>query len=84
MEAKLKELNALVVDLGKLHKVGPARSEQQILATKKSPNSRNWKNPLLIQDAYGGEGMLPTITEGKHYPRRTLEYVLCERDSRCC
>jgi hypothetical protein len=79
LETKMQELATLVAGLNALEKTPQPRCKPQALATKKSPGERNWKNPLLIPDGLGGEVLLPTISEDKHYPRRTLEYVKTDR-----
>lgn len=81
LETKLGELGSLVQELGSLRRNAEdrrairRRSGVQV-SPKKSPDQSNWKNGLTISEVMGGaDGRLPPIVEGKHYPRRTLEYV---------
>ena len=82
LEAKLAELGSLVVELGEIqsrrrtsHRPSGGHSEN--LATKRSPDQRNWKNALTLSEVTAGQdGRLPPILEDKLYPRRTLEYAL--------
>ncbi|MCJ1243490.1 hypothetical protein MMC30_000687 [Trapelia coarctata] len=79
MEIKLAELDGLVFDLGRAQKSGiaassPSRRHSRRRSTKRSPDQRNWRNPLTLSEATGGQdGRLPPIVEDKYFPRRTLD-----------
>ena len=74
LEAKMMELGILVAELGDLKKVDPRpRCRSQLAATRRSPDERQWRSGLGLQEVENH--MLPTITEDKHYPRRTMGYV---------
>ncbi|KAF2127281.1 hypothetical protein P153DRAFT_368594 [Dothidotthia symphoricarpi CBS 119687] len=85
LEAKLQELGGMVAQLGQLKKTGDrSRRKSQQLATRRSAGDRQWRSGLGLQEVENQ--MLPTIAEGKHYPRRTmgadeLEEVLNNPDS---
>jgi hypothetical protein len=70
----MHELGGLVAELGQLKKKddGSPKCRSQS-AAKRSPDERQWRSGLCLQDVENA--MLPTITEGKFYPRKTLEYV---------
>jgi hypothetical protein len=72
LEAKLLELGGLVAELGQLKKEDARpRCKSQLAATRRSPDERAWRSELQkVEDA-----MLPTIAEGKYYPRWTMGYV---------
>ncbi|CAN9409208.1 unnamed protein product [Alternaria alternata] len=70
LEAKLSELGSLVAGLSQ--------------SREKSGEERQWRSGLGLQEVENG--MLPTITEDKYYPRRTmgadeLQQVLEDPDS---
>lgn len=70
----MQELGSLVTELGLLKKkyaVPPKR--KSLAATKKSPDERQWRSGLGLQEVENA--MLPTISEDKFYPRKTLKYV---------
>ncbi|KAF2466987.1 uncharacterized protein BDR25DRAFT_267752 [Lindgomyces ingoldianus] len=71
LEAKIQELGSLVAELGQIQKAntGP-RCKSQTAATRRSPDERQWRSGLGLQEVENS--MLPTITEGKYYPRRTM------------
>ena len=71
LEAKIQELGSLVAELGQIQKPGP-RCKSQTAATRISPNERNWRNGEFMDEQ---DGRLPTISEDKYYPRRTMKYV---------
>jgi hypothetical protein len=75
LEAKLLEFGGLVAELAQIQKVdsGP-RCKSQNTATRRSPEERQWRGGLGLQEVENA--MLPTITEGKFFPRRTIKYVL--------
>jgi hypothetical protein len=74
LEAKMLELGGLVAELGQLKKVDArSRRKSQLLATRRSPEERQWRSGLGLQEVQNQ--MLPTITEDKFYPRRTMGYV---------
>ncbi|KAF1921802.1 hypothetical protein BDU57DRAFT_489926 [Ampelomyces quisqualis] len=71
LEAKMMELGGLVAELGNLKKADPRpRRRSQLVATRRSPDERQWRSGLGLQEVENQ--MLPTITEDKHYPRRTM------------
>lgn len=76
LEAKIQELGGLVSGLAQLKKGddGKTRRKSQLTARRRS-GERQWRSGLCLQDVENG--MLPTISEDKHYPRRTLGYVHC-------
>ncbi|KAL1797458.1 hypothetical protein ACET3X_004064 [Alternaria dauci] len=73
LEAKLSELSSLVAGLSQsrdgLAKDG-GRRKSQMTAKRKSGEERQWRSGLGLQEVENG--MLPTITEDKCYPRRTI------------
>ncbi|KAF2184458.1 hypothetical protein K469DRAFT_667022 [Zopfia rhizophila CBS 207.26] len=71
LEAKIQELGSLVAELGQLKDpdTGP-RCKSQLAATRRSPDERQWRSGLGLQEVENG--MLPTIVEDKYYPRRTM------------
>ncbi|OCL12619.1 hypothetical protein AOQ84DRAFT_385997, partial [Glonium stellatum] len=72
LEAKIQELGSLVAELGQIQKPGP-RCKSQAAATRRSPDERNWQNGLGLGEFMDGQdGRLPTISEDKYYPRRTM------------
>lgn len=74
LEAKMAELGDLVAELGQLKKVDEKpRCKSQMTATKRSPDERQWRSGLGLQEVENQ--MLPTIAEGKFYPRRTMGYA---------
>jgi len=74
LEAKMLELGGLVSELGQPKKVDERpRCRSQLAATRRSPDERQWRSGLGLQEVENQ--MLPTITEGKSYPRRTMGYV---------
>lgn len=74
LEAKMMELGGLVAELGNMKKEDLRRRRRsQLTATRRSPDERQWRSGLGLQEVENQ--MLPTITEDKHYPRRTMRYV---------
>lgn len=74
LEAKMMELGGLVAELGNMKKEDPRpRCRSQLAATRRSPDERQWRSGLGLQEVENQ--MLPTITEDKHYPRHTMGYV---------
>lgn len=75
LEAKIQELGGLVAELGQMNRKGgdtaPCTGKT---ATKKTPDERQWRSALGLQEVENA--MLPTITESKAYPRMTLKYAL--------
>ncbi|KAF2491007.1 hypothetical protein BU16DRAFT_574948 [Lophium mytilinum] len=73
LEAKIHELGTLVAELGQLQ--NPERQRQcksQTAATRRSPDERNWRGGAGYGQFEGDDGKLPTITEDKYYPRKTM------------
>ncbi|RII04757.1 hypothetical protein CUC08_Gglean011006 [Alternaria sp. MG1] len=87
LEAKLSELGSLVAGLSQSrggHEKDAGRRKSQMTAKRKSGEERQWRSGLGLQEVENG--MLPTITEDKYYPRRTmgadeLQQVLEDPDS---
>jgi hypothetical protein len=74
LEAKMLELGGLVAELGQMKKADERpRRRSQLLATRRSPEERQWRSGLGLQEVENQ--MLPTITEDKFYPRHTMGYV---------
>ena len=75
LEAKISELGSLVAELGDIKKPEEPQCKSQTAATRRSPDERQWRGGLGLQEVH--DAMLPTITEGKFYPRQTMKYVRC-------
>jgi len=74
LEIKIQELGGLVAQVGQLNKRERSQPCQtQATATKKSPEERQWRSALCLQEVENA--LLPTIVEDKFYPRMTIEYV---------
>jgi hypothetical protein len=75
LEAKMQELGSLVAELGQMKKKddGSPRCQNQATAMRKSPDERQWRSALGLQEVENA--MLPTITEDKFFPRKTIKYV---------
>lgn len=74
LEAKMAELGGLVAALGGMKKEdNRPRCRSQLAATRRSPDERQWRSGLGLQEVENA--MLPTISEDKYYPRRTIGYV---------
>lgn len=77
LEAKILELGGLVAGLSSLksgiQKEKGRRKSQMATARRKSGEARQWRSGLGLQEVE--DAMLPTIAEGKFYPRRTIGYV---------
>jgi hypothetical protein len=73
LEAKMLELGGLVAELGQMKKAEQPRCRNQLAATRRSPDERQWRSGLGLQEVENQ--MLPTITEDKFYPRHTMGYV---------
>lgn len=78
LDAKLTEMQNLVLDLGmlppKATRNGDERTERLAPGEKKSPLVNLQRKPNETQYAPGLEdGRLPVILEDKYYPRKTLE-----------
>ncbi|OCK83621.1 hypothetical protein K432DRAFT_346679 [Lepidopterella palustris CBS 459.81] len=65
LEAKIQELGSLVAELGQIQRPESARRKSQKLATRRP----DWGLGEFVD---GQDGKLPTIAEGKHYPRKTM------------
>ncbi|KAF2117557.1 hypothetical protein BDV96DRAFT_679348 [Lophiotrema nucula] len=73
LESKIQELGNIIVELGQLKKENPRpRCRSQTAATKRSPGERQWRSGLGLQEVENA--MLPTIAEGKFFPRQTMKY----------
>jgi hypothetical protein len=73
LEAKIQELGGLVAGLAQMKNENKGRRKSHATAKRKSGEERQWRSGLGLQEVENG--MLPTITEGKFYPRRTIGYV---------
>jgi hypothetical protein len=71
LEAKMAELGGLVAELGGMKKAD--ERPRCRAATSRSPEERQWRSGLGLQEVENQ--MMPTIVEGKSYPRRTVGYV---------
>jgi hypothetical protein len=70
----MMELGGLVAELSDLKKVDSRpRCRTQLATARPSPDERQWRSGLGLQEVENQ--MLPTITEDKFYPRRTMGYV---------
>ncbi|KAF2652483.1 hypothetical protein K491DRAFT_604837 [Lophiostoma macrostomum CBS 122681] len=71
LEAKLLEFGGLVAELAHIQNIesGP-KCKSQTAATRRSPEERQWRSGLGLQEVENA--MLPTITEDKYFPRRTM------------
>jgi hypothetical protein len=67
LEAKMQELGSLVASLGQPEQ--PERRRKSQLARHR-PQERNFRSGLCIQEVE--DRMMPTIDEGRDYPRRTM------------
>lgn len=67
LEAKMQELGSLVASLGQPKQ--PERRRKSQLARHR-PQERNFRSGLCIQEVE--DRMMPTIEEGRDYPRRTM------------
>ncbi|KAF2809654.1 uncharacterized protein BDZ99DRAFT_520989 [Mytilinidion resinicola] len=73
LEAKIHELGTLVAELGQIQNPErQRRCKSQTAATRRSPDERNWRSGAGFRQFEGDDGKLPTITEDKHYPRKTM------------
>ncbi|KAH5159454.1 hypothetical protein HBI25_049920 [Parastagonospora nodorum] len=70
LEAKMAELGGLVAELGQLKKADRKPHCRTQLATRRNQDERQWRSGLGLQEVENA--MMPTITEDKHYPRRTM------------
>ncbi|PSN64009.1 hypothetical protein BS50DRAFT_576635 [Corynespora cassiicola Philippines] len=71
LEAKMQELGGLVAELGQLQKQSNVpRYRSQHTAVKPSPEERQWRSGLGLQDVENA--MMPTIVEDKQFPRKTM------------
>lgn len=74
LEAKMAELGGLVAELGNMKKTDDRpRCKSQLTATRRSPDERQWRSGLGLQEVE--DQMMPTIVEGKSFPRRTMGYA---------
>jgi hypothetical protein len=73
LEAKIQELGGLVAGLSQMQSGNKGRRKSHATAKRRSGEERQWRSGLGLQEVENA--MLPTITEGKFYPRRTLGYV---------
>lgn len=76
LETKIQELGGLVASLTQpknRRDKDVDRRKSQLLAKRRSGEERQWRSGLGLQEVENA--MLPTITEDKFYPRRTMGYV---------
>ncbi|KAF1839219.1 shugoshin [Decorospora gaudefroyi] len=84
LEAKIQELGGLVAGLAHMKNDKERRRKSHTTTRRKSSQERQWRSGLGLQEVENG--MLPTISEDKFYPRRTmgadeLQHVLEDPDS---
>jgi 23S rRNA maturation mini-RNase III len=81
LEAKMMEFGSLIAELGQMRKRNSRTGRKSQAATaRRNPEDRQWRSGLGLQAVE--EAMLPTITEDKYYPRRTMGYVWSRLDIR--
>jgi len=68
LETKMQELGSLVASLGQPKQTERRRKSQHL--ARHRPQERNFRSGLCIQEVE--DRMMPTIDEGKDYPRRTM------------
>jgi hypothetical protein len=74
LEEKMRECAEIVAQLGSVEK--RSRQNRTTQPAKTSPDAREWRTRATLSEILETQpGHLPTIVEGKHFPRRTLEYV---------
>jgi len=72
LQTKLSECAGIVAQLGATE----TRSEN-VARGQTALEGREWRTRATLSEILESQpGHLPTITEDKHYPRKTLEYVL--------
>lgn len=72
LEAKIQELGGLVAGLARLKRGDErGRRKSQAVARRRSGEPRQWRSGLGLQEVENA--MLPTISEDKFYPRRTMD-----------
>ncbi|RDL39146.1 Uncharacterized protein BP5553_03486 [Venustampulla echinocandica] len=78
LESKLLEIGAIINTLRDdppRKKRSPQAEKNTRTSPSRSPDQINWKNMCTLSEAIGGQdGKLPTIVEGKSYPRKTLDH----------
>lgn len=74
LEAKIQEFAGLVAELGQMKATGEEAPCKVQTAVKRGPEERQWRSGLCLQEVENN--MLPTIAEGKFYPRKTMKYAL--------
>ncbi|TKA54722.1 hypothetical protein B0A49_09719 [Cryomyces minteri] len=72
LEERLQEIGGLIAELG-ISQNPPSKANRKSRSAQRSPDQKEWKNKPSLAETTCSEGRLPTITEDKHYPRRTLE-----------
>ncbi|KAJ4365155.1 hypothetical protein N0V83_008773 [Neocucurbitaria cava] len=70
LEAKIQELGGLVAGLAKIKRGDEKGRRKSLVAKRRSGGERQWRSGLGLQEVENG--MMPTITEDKYYPRRTM------------
>jgi hypothetical protein len=73
LEAKMMELGGLVAELGQMKKTEDRPRRKSQLATRRTPEERQWRSGLGLQEVQNQ--MMPTIAEDKFFPRQTMGYV---------
>jgi hypothetical protein len=70
----MRECAEIVAQLGGVEK--RSRHDGTAQTAKTSPDAREWRTRATLSEVLETQpGHLPTIVEGKYFPRRTLEYV---------
>ncbi|KAL9090034.1 MAG: hypothetical protein Q9159_002202 [Coniocarpon cinnabarinum] len=68
-----QQVNGTLADLNSLPKKPHRRKSQMAASPKRSPARREWKNSSTLCEVLASQGQtMPTITEDKSFPRRTL------------
>ncbi|KAK8210267.1 hypothetical protein M8818_003434 [Zalaria obscura] len=73
LEEKLAEFGHLVAELGLLQQQQPERKRRESLDRPRKASVTERRTRIPLAEATGQELRLPTISEDKYYPRRTLE-----------
>lgn len=76
------QFTSILSELTELEKK-PRRRKSQLnlpVSPKRSPQQREWRNTSTLGEVLASQGAtMPTIVEGKHFPRRTLEVADVQR-----
>ena len=77
LEAKVREINDLVIELGTVKDRVPREAPSPFTVNSIRPSaSRPWRSSIGSAHMHGAlSGSMPAIVEGKQYPRTSLMYV---------